>query len=154
MQLTANERIELFGTRVFSQQLLKYLESKQEVGMDSIVNLFPDVKRKTLRNALDRLVKKKVIKKDSGVYIFIGEVDYSVSKVDAVWKAVQILKVFKAEDIQRVTGFDLVSINKDLNAWLKNGDVVRIGKDGQKPIYKILTISTAKPIGIYGRRKK
>jgi predicted transcriptional regulator len=154
MPLTAKERIELFGTRVFSQQLCKYIETKQEVGLDSIVAIFPDIKRKTIKNALDRLINKKIIEKNKGAYIFIGEVNYTVSKIDAVWRTVQILKTFKAEDIQRVTGFDLVSINKDLNAWLKNGDIIRIGKDGQKPIYKLLTISSAKPIGIYGRRKK
>lgn len=154
MPLTAKERIELFGTRVFSQQLRKYIETKQEVGLDSIVAIFPDIKRKTIKNALDRLIDKKIIEKNKGAYIFIGEVNYTVSKIDAVWRTVQILKTFKAEDIQRVTGFDLVSINKDLNAWLKNGDIIRIGKDGQKPIYKLLTISSAKPIGIYGRRKK
>ncbi|MGD1818367.1 MAG: hypothetical protein ACPKOI_00600 [Pleomorphochaeta sp.] len=154
MPLTAKERIELFGTRVFSQQLLKYLETKQEVGMDSIVSTFPDVKRKTIKNALDRLIAKNTIEKNKGVYVLISKVDYTLSKIDAVWRAIQILKTFKAEDIQRVTGFDLVSINKDLNAWLKNGDIIRIGKDGQKPIYKLRTISSAKPIGIYGRRKK
>lgn len=154
MPLTAKERIELFGTRVFSQQLRKYIETKQEVGLDSIVAIFPDIKRKTIKNALDRLIDKKIIEKNKGAYVFIGEVNYTVSKIDAVWRTVQILKTFKAEDIQRVTGFDLVSINKDLNAWLKNGDIIRIGKDGQKPIYKLLTISSAKPIGIYGRRKK
>jgi len=154
MPLTVKERIELFGTRVFSQQLQKYLEAKMEVGMDSIINTFPDVKRKTIKNALDRLVAKKLVEKNKGAYIFIGEVNYQASKIDAVWRTAQILKTYKAEDIQRITGFDLISINKDLNAWLKNGDIIRIGKDGQKPIYKQLTISSAKPIGIYGRRKK
>ena len=101
MPLTAKERIELFGTRVFSQQLQKYLEAKMEVGMDSIINTFPDVKRKTIKNALDRLVAKKLVEKNKGAYIFIGEVNYQASKIDAVWRTAQILKTYKAEDIQR-----------------------------------------------------
>jgi hypothetical protein len=154
MPLTAKNRIELFGTRVFSQQLQKYLEAKIEVRKDSFVDIFPDIKRKTMKNALDRLISKQLVEKNKSAYIFIGEVSYKTSKIDAVWRTAQILKTFKAVDIQRITGFDLVSINKDLNAWLKNENIVRIGKDGQKPIYKLLTISSAKPIGIYGRRKK
>lgn len=154
MPLTDKERIELFGTRVFATQLRKYIEAKKEVGKDSIIKLFPDIKRKTLENALKRLTDKNIIIKDAGIYKAVKDTSMEIPKVDAVWRATQLLQTFKAEDLQRITGYDLKSINKDLNAWVKNADVIKIGKDGQKAIYKVMTISCAKPIGIYGRRKK
>lgn len=146
MRFDKDSRRDLFGTPVLSRQMQMFIASNGTVGLDEIKRVFPDVSPKRISTTLYSLKKKGAIVRDSGCWRNTGKVPVYGSASDGAWKAARILRTFKAEDIARIGDVSLDHAMHLCKEWFGHGDLVVIGKDGQRLIYRLVSDSVARPI--------
>jgi hypothetical protein len=146
MPISPSERKVLFQTPVIARQLQKYVEAKGTVGLDSICEVFNDQPRRTLRNHLLQLCQRGAMRKEAGVYIASKEYTAIGAKADYAWRAARMLSSFDPSTLAKVAGVDREHAATLCRSWLSEGLLVVIGRDGQVPIYKLISNQVVRPI--------
>ncbi len=151
MRISPSERKVLFGTTVISRQLQKYVEAKGVVGLDAVCEVFNEQPRRTLRNHLLQLCQRGAMKKEDGVYIASKGYTAIGAKADYAWRAARILTSFDPSSLAKVAGIDREHAATLCRAWLKEGLLVRVGRDGSVPLYRLLSKDVVRPIVHQGK---
>lgn len=146
MHISPLEREVLFGTKVIARQLQKYVEAKGTVGLDSICEVFSEQPRRTLRNHLLQLCQRGAMKKEEGVYIASKSYTAIGSKADYAWRAARILTSFDPSTLAKVAGINREHAATLCRTWLKDGLLVRVGRNGSVPLYRLLSTEVVRPI--------
>lgn len=150
MSLSSKERTVLFETKLVSAQMRKYIETKQKVGYDEICAMFSDIPAGNVRSYLRRLIDHGYVSKVSGVYEATYKNDGKKAvgwKAESAWKAARLLRTFTVDDIARTSDIDADLSRWYCNQWKIQGATMVIGRNGRKPIYRIVDGKVLRPIG-------
>lgn len=153
MLISPTERRVLFQTPVLSRQLQKYVEAKREASLDSICEVFMDIPRRNLRNTLLQLCQRGSMTKSAGVYVATYEYAVMGTKADSAWRAARILSSFDPDNLAKVAGIDREHAATLCRSWLSQKLLVKIGRNGQIPLYKLISNNVVRPI-IHQEREK
>lgn len=146
MHISPSEREVLFGTAVIARQLQKYVEAKGSVGLDSICQVFEELPRRTLRNHLLQLCQRGAMHKEEGVYIASKDYTGIGAKADNAWRAARILLTFDPTSLAKVASIDREHAATLCRLWLKEGFLIKVGRNGQVPIYRLISQEVIRPI--------
>nr|WP_319473062.1 hypothetical protein [uncultured Sphaerochaeta sp.] len=146
MHINPTEREVLFGTPVIARQLQKYVEAKGTVGLDAICEVFSELPRRTIRNHLLQLCQRGAMTKQEGVYIASSEYTGIGVKADNAWRAARILSTFDPATLAKVSSIDREHSATLCRMWLKEGFLLRIGRNGLVPIYRLISKEVVRPI--------
>ena len=147
MALSSKDRAVLFGTTKLGIQIQKYIEAKKQVGYAELCAAFVGEQPVNIRSAIHRLVVAGAVRKTEGVYEATYDHKPKGWKADNAWKAARVLRTFTADDIARIS-----EVGEELAKWLCNQwklqeNIVVIGRNGRKPIYRLLNDSPIRPDG-------
>lgn len=154
MHISPSERKVLFGTPVISRQIQKYVEAKGSVGLDAICEVFNELPRRTLRNHLLQLCQRGAMKKEEGVYIASKDYTGIGAKADNAWRAARLLSTFDPASLAKVASIDRDHAATLCRTWLNEGLLIRIGRKGLVPIYRLISKSVVRPIVHQERNEK
>ena len=154
MRISPTEREVLFGTPVIARQIQKYVEAKGSAGLDSICEVFDELPRRTLRNHLLQLCQRGAMRKEEGVYIASKDYTGIGAKADNAWRAARLLSTFDPASLAKVASVDREHAATLCRTWLNEGLLIRIGRKGLVPIYRLISKSVVRPIVHQERNEK
>ncbi len=84
--------------------------------------------------------------KQEGVYIASSEYTGIGVKADNAWRAARILSTFDPATLAKVASIDREHSATLCRMWLKEGFLLRIGRNGLVPIYRLISKEVVRPI--------
>lgn len=143
MPLNKDEREALFGTKVMTMQLTKYMSQHGSKSISELRDVFFEISRGRLMSHLMSLVANKVLRRDGEVFYFqAGEVKVSIA--DRVWKAALLLKTFTIQDLARTAESTERYAGNLAKQWLNHG-YLTAQRANRKIIYSVRVPRSTRP---------
>jgi hypothetical protein len=94
------------------------------------------------------------MKKEEGVYIASKDYTGIGAKADNAWRAARLLSTFDPASLAKVASIDRDHAATLCRTWLNEGLLIRIGRKGLVPIYRLISKSVVRPIVHQERNEK
>lgn len=152
MSLGKSERAVIYGSDSLYVQVERWLLNRPDkmATINEMREFFFDISAGAFFSVLSVLSARKVLKVDGdNVSISIDAIIQNRGeRSDALWRAVRILKVFTAREIQKLLpDYSKPTIYCILDGFIKAGAVIRDGKTAKnESIYRLIKDSKVRPI--------
>lgn len=153
------ERAVIYGTDSVYVQMERWLLNRPDktASMKEMREFFSDLSNGAFLSAISVLSSRGMIKvEDCTVVLTVGDVVKSRGeRSDAVWRAVRILKVFTAKEIQKLMpSYEKRTILDILDGLVKAGAIKRDGfTDKRETIFRLITDSKVRPVALSEKKK-
>lgn len=154
MSLGRCERAVIYGSDSIYVQMERWLLNKPDSSADikEMREFFYDLSNGAFLSAVSVLTSRGIIKSEDGkVYITSDAVTKNRGeRSDSVWRAIRILKVFTAKEIQKlIPDIKRRTVLDILEELVKVGAIERVGfTDKRETIFKLLSDSKTRPVAV------
>lgn len=154
MSLGRCERAVIYGSDSIYVQMERWLLNKPDSSADikEMREFFYDLSNGAFLSAVSVLTSRGIIRSEDGkVYITSDAVTKNRGeRSDSVWRAIRILKVFTAKEIQKlIPGIKRRTVLDILESLVRVGAVERMGfTEKRESIFKLISDSKTRPIAV------
>ena len=154
MSLGRCERAVIYGSDSIYVQMERWLLNKPDSSADikEMREFFYDLSNGAFLSAVSVLTSRGIIRSEDGkVYITSDAVTKNRGeRSDSVWRAIRILKVFTAKEIQKlIPGIKRRTVLDILESLVRVGAIERMGfTEKRESIFKLISDSKTRPIAV------
>lgn len=154
MSLGRCERAVIYGSDSIYVQMERWLLNKPDSSADikEMREFFFDLSNGAFLSAVSVLTSRGIIRSEDGkVYITSDAVTKNRGeRSDSVWRAIRILKVFTAKEIQKlIPGIKRRTVLDILESLVRVGAIERMGfTEKRESIFKLISDSKTRPIAV------
>lgn len=154
MSLGRSERAVIYGSDSIYVQMERWLLNKPDSSADikEMREFFFDLSAGAFLSAISVLTSRGIIRTEEGrVYIASDAVTKNRGeRSDSVWRAIRILKVFTAKEIQKlIPDIKRRTVLDILEELVKVGAIERVGfTDKRETIFNLLSDSKTRPVAV------
>ena len=158
MSLGRCERAVIYGSDSIYVQMERWLLNKPDSSADikEMREFFYDLSNGAFLSAVSVLTSRGIIRSEDGkVYITSDAVTKNRGeRSDSVWRAIRILKVFTAKEIQKlIPGIKRRTVLDILESLVRVGAVERMGfTEKRESIFKLISDSKTRPIAVSSKK--
>lgn len=152
MSLGKSERAVIYGSDSLYVQVERWLLNRPDkmATINEMREFFFDISAGAFFSVLSVLSARKIIKIDGDIVVMSADAitNNRGERSDTVWRAVRILKVFTAKEIQKLLPkYSKPTIFTILDGFVKAGAVIRDGRTSKyESIFRLVSDSKIRPV--------